>query len=628
MANLAPAVAPAAVPAAVPAVAPATQPRKDNLPLFANAPPQFLRFPQNEVVTVGEITAFLINWIRCHGIAFRFASNGASNYTIETMVNYFRAPSAKGPVGKNAICKMIQKAMRDTGLYMFPGGKKWTMSLHQSQNTRNFNGPWNTANMDLNGMRHILGTNTQVTDVRFDSLAIGVQHFPSRTRGDGLNLTSCVQYAVTHPQENLMFPSDFTRLVNRLGRRTPLNIHEDGQVFARWANGATPAPAAPLVPAQAQMPPTNVAPAQPAAVQNAAVPALQPVAVMPRPQPAGQSLAVIPAAQPPVVAPGLQPIAVATHAQPAAVFQHYHPVATQPQPGPVFPHPPPAAFRPPPPPSVSGNQFVASGSAPSQSVALPGRIPTIVAPIPRSVARHSIVRAAAAGQSTLPAALKLSYSGIRKSSSKAQGRKLRADRVRVEQLERMQRTFEGNIASVREEVESGYTALPSLDPALRDSGHLQQADWMFGDRQESLYSQRFARASPQQGYQPPTGQDTAHSHGMGLDPAYRQIGHGFTTSTTEWVRVNDQFGWTNTSSFPQYGIDNREDPSNYTDFPPVASPGPHNLFYGDQTRLQAVVDNSPPRFMPHPELNDNGEVQPNEYGPYYPHPHQQLNSWY
>jgi hypothetical protein len=294
--------------------------RKNNSPIWPDAPSQFLVFAQGEPIVAAELIAFLPNTIRSHDVVFRFASNGYGNKTVETMVDHFRNPSAKGMVDKNTICKMMQKAMRDSGNYKYPFTevehgqqkvvlKEWTNGFHKKFNTKDLHGAWNAANLELTGMTPDLSkTDLLIDNVRFDSLAVGVRRFPSVALGDGLNLTRCVQYAVANPHEGLMFPRDFTMLVNRLGRQAIQPHHLDGQVFGRWKAG-TSFLAGPLIPGG------HGVPTLPSAAHSSVLSHL--AASVPVPG----SVSAAPSAQPAVMATGPH-VAMPLHSLPGVALVH------------------------------------------------------------------------------------------------------------------------------------------------------------------------------------------------------------------------------------------------------------------------------------------------------------------
>lgn len=276
-----------------------TSTRKDNSALFQEAPSQNLAFPQNEAITAVEILVYDPNKIRSHDTIFRLSSNEATNQIVETIINYHREESDKGEAEANSLCKIMQKSMRDWDLYHYPGMKKidgvlqpvlepWRNTLHKKFNTKDFHGPWDASNLECTGyVPDLSRTEDLVRNIRFDSLAVGVKRHPSIARGDGLNLTSCVQYAVAHPDENWIYPRDFTALTEKLGRRTVQPHHLDGAVFARFKGGQTPNPPAPLIPSRRRIPVAQpaitvpIAPILLAYTQQSAIPAA-PVRAAPR----------------------------------------------------------------------------------------------------------------------------------------------------------------------------------------------------------------------------------------------------------------------------------------------------------------------------------------------------------
>ncbi|KAL5114856.1 hypothetical protein ACEQ8H_007233 [Pleosporales sp. CAS-2024a] len=232
--------------------------RKDNSPLFSEAPHQLLAFPQREPITAAEILAFLPNYLRTHDVTFRMASNGATYKELGTIANYHRHASAKGDISHNSICKIMQKAMRDTGTYSYStikteGGnsvhvtEEWTNGQHQRSNTKDYYGPWDQTNLEIKELIPNVDQEDLIDNVDFVSLAVGVQRYPSVALGDGLNLSRCVEFAVANPHFDLKFPRDFTLLTNLLGRKDPQKSNQDAQIFRRF-HRRTPQPPAPVIP--------------------------------------------------------------------------------------------------------------------------------------------------------------------------------------------------------------------------------------------------------------------------------------------------------------------------------------------------------------------------------------------
>lgn len=92
-----------------------------------------------------------------------------------------------------------------------------------------------------NGDPSTIAQNQPAAPVPFKDLANNVKKHPSGA--DALDLTRCVIYAVEHPDENWMFPTDYKRLIDHLGGPATLTpAHYDRQVFARRNNVTFPTP--------------------------------------------------------------------------------------------------------------------------------------------------------------------------------------------------------------------------------------------------------------------------------------------------------------------------------------------------------------------------------------------------
>jgi hypothetical protein len=274
----------------------ATSTRRDNGRYYEDAPTQYLAFPHNEPITAVELLVLDPNKIRSYDTNFRLHSNGVTNQVVETIVNYHRDEMAKGGVEANNLLKVMQKTMRARQIHFYSIMKKvdgemeqvdelWTSKSHKKFNTKDHYGPWNPNNLECTGYSPDLGNQNLVPNVRFDSLAKDMKRYPSIVRGDGLNLTRCVQYAAAHPGEDLMYPRDFTALTDKLGRLPVQPQHFDAAVFDRYKNRRTPNPPARLIPssraaitlrnAAASVAPTVIAQAPPAQSGASQLPPMQ-----------------------------------------------------------------------------------------------------------------------------------------------------------------------------------------------------------------------------------------------------------------------------------------------------------------------------------------------------------------
>jgi hypothetical protein len=229
-------------------------PQKDTKGLFDDAPSRDLAFPPEELlladeeklaipITLCEIFTFLVNWYRTYPIAFRCASNGLTTQLAKQMIHYYRVAGHKGEVGNSILCKIVGNAMGACGLHIYPEVTKsgdtkdepWSLTRHANNNTKNYWGPWDHQKLTLTGFRHDgNSSSSEDENVSFASLAKGVQRFPSVQRGDGSNLTRCVQYAVAHPLEDLQFPRDLKSLTYRLGRLPVVAENYDLALIDRW----------------------------------------------------------------------------------------------------------------------------------------------------------------------------------------------------------------------------------------------------------------------------------------------------------------------------------------------------------------------------------------------------------
>jgi hypothetical protein len=251
--------------------------RKSTSAHFPYAAPRNLRLPQVGNITAPEMVAFLPNHLRSHDIVFRLASNGVTNQHIATMANYLLHSDKENGIDKNSLCHIMQKAMRDYG-YAFADEKgnealRWTNTLHKEHDVKNWYGAWDEQNLSLAGLipqcLYELGNKDAgdelINNVTFASLAHDIKRWPSIELGDGLDLTRCVQYAVAHSDEDLLFPRDFATLTKKLGGPlTVENKHYDHVVFGRWNKKKTPNPPATIIPVAvtqpAVAPQLNIAP--------------------------------------------------------------------------------------------------------------------------------------------------------------------------------------------------------------------------------------------------------------------------------------------------------------------------------------------------------------------------------
>jgi len=142
-----------------------------------------------------------------------------------------------------------------------PVNKPWTQTRHIKHNLKDEYGTWDPEELSVADFavqcEYNLGKKRGggiVDNVPMASLGNGVKNFPSVSTGDGLHLTRCVQYAMAHPNLDLMFPRDFKSVTESLPPVTRGPQHSDAATFARFRNGNTSTPPGPAAPVAAQMP--------------------------------------------------------------------------------------------------------------------------------------------------------------------------------------------------------------------------------------------------------------------------------------------------------------------------------------------------------------------------------------
>ncbi|XP_014558235.1 hypothetical protein COCVIDRAFT_95169 [Bipolaris victoriae FI3] len=202
----------------------------------AGAPSWNLSFPAGEI-TAAEITAYCPHWLKSIDVISRFLSHGARTIHIAALLNEFRSFPDNKVFNTNSTLVMMSYAMRKAG---FDG---WCVMKHfdfsrdhflpeSGLNVTNFRTPCMIQPRDKGSEASSHATNQEVRPVAFKDLAKHVKKHPSGD--DALDLARCVQYAVEHPDEVWLFPTDFQRLTAHLGGPATITPnHLDEEVFAR-----------------------------------------------------------------------------------------------------------------------------------------------------------------------------------------------------------------------------------------------------------------------------------------------------------------------------------------------------------------------------------------------------------
>lgn len=209
----------------------------------AGSPSWNLCFPKGNM-TAAEIIAYLPHWLKSIDVVDRFVTNGARSATVSAIVNEFRHQPADRRFSSNSAQIMMSNAMRHGGY------KNWTFTTH-SQWQREVE--LSEANLSVKEFRppclthpksvpkrnlHNALRNHKAKPIPMKDLALHVKQHPLGS--DALDLTRCVQYALTHEHEIWLFPTDFERLVVHLGGpQAVTHSHYDRQVFARRESAQT-----------------------------------------------------------------------------------------------------------------------------------------------------------------------------------------------------------------------------------------------------------------------------------------------------------------------------------------------------------------------------------------------------
>ncbi|KAA8611653.1 hypothetical protein PtrSN002B_010035 [Pyrenophora tritici-repentis] len=203
----------------------------------AGCPSWNMAFPKGNLTAV-EILTYLPHWLKSIDVVERFVSHGAKSLNIAAIINEARILPSGKPLPPNSVLVMMQYAMRRAGF------EDWSISTH-SQFPQEMPRPeWN---LEVTGFRTPCAThpkdinsptpkkvkrNQQVEPMEFRDLARHVKLHPCGN--DALDLARCVQYAVEHPHESWLFPTQFTSLVAHLGGPALItDAHLDSEAFAR-----------------------------------------------------------------------------------------------------------------------------------------------------------------------------------------------------------------------------------------------------------------------------------------------------------------------------------------------------------------------------------------------------------
>lgn len=195
-------------------------------------------------MTAAELLAYCPHWLKSINVLRRFLTNAGDENKlcgiIAGLITRYRHSPLDNRCASSSINKMMRVALERTGSLSEKEpphklGKRW----HRESKDSN----WDHRSIDVTGFRcprlthprtgmHAGRSNDEVDPMQFQDLALHVREHPSGS--DALDLTRCVRYALAHPEESWLFPTDFGRMVQMLGgAQTVTSLHTDRELFLR-----------------------------------------------------------------------------------------------------------------------------------------------------------------------------------------------------------------------------------------------------------------------------------------------------------------------------------------------------------------------------------------------------------
>ncbi|KAF3041857.1 hypothetical protein E8E12_000656 [Didymella heteroderae] len=206
----------------------------------AGSPSWNLSFPDGNL-TAAEILAYLPHWLKSVDVILRLVEHGGRAVIITYLLNKYRIMPSKD-FRPNSTTVMVQYAMRRAGR------RNWSIGTRDKfSNDRNYDEnsiyvgdfrpprlthPKSASTKQKSNVDQ-LARNCAAEPIPFKDLALHVKEHPSGD--DALDLTRCVRYALKHPKEEWLFPTDFVALVKHIGGPLPVtHSHLDRQLFGRY----------------------------------------------------------------------------------------------------------------------------------------------------------------------------------------------------------------------------------------------------------------------------------------------------------------------------------------------------------------------------------------------------------
>ncbi|KAF2122156.1 hypothetical protein BDV96DRAFT_465031, partial [Lophiotrema nucula] len=202
-----------------------------------SAPSRNLAFPPTANMTAVELLTFLPHTLKSPSVIYRLVSNGFSRLIICSIINTQRTLAVPS-WHPNSCGQAMIRTMR------FAGYEDWTAKSHGLW----FDGEkenWDFKSVEVGGFKTPFEAYADgkgfAEPIPFKDLMKGLRKVPEG--GDALDLTRMVEYAVLHPREKWRYPTDWERLLEKVGGPAEAEKeHSDGEAFKRWeaVEGAKP----------------------------------------------------------------------------------------------------------------------------------------------------------------------------------------------------------------------------------------------------------------------------------------------------------------------------------------------------------------------------------------------------
>ncbi|KAJ8119049.1 hypothetical protein OPT61_g92 [Boeremia exigua] len=184
--------------------------------------------------TLAEMAAFLPQSFKCWDVIDRIVWNGAGAEDLQRMINRYRT-MPYGEIEINSTYLMMRGQMRKR-TEAEHNYKHWASWVVGDQKDVQQPDDFDPASVSVTGFRRPFifknRPNAAANPILFGNLALGVSEWPNGP--DALDLTRCVKWCADHPEEGYYYPTDYHRVLRRLGGPVaPEARHTDAAVLSR-----------------------------------------------------------------------------------------------------------------------------------------------------------------------------------------------------------------------------------------------------------------------------------------------------------------------------------------------------------------------------------------------------------